>query len=40
MKYMTRSRDCIETNDTRLVKLHEIKEFMFDEFYQKRTNKK
>jgi len=40
MYYITRFRKYIENNGTRLEKLKKIKEFMFDEFYQKRAIEK
>ncbi|CAF4898172.1 unnamed protein product [Rotaria sp. Silwood1] len=40
MYYITRFRKYIEDNGTRLEKLKQIKEFMFNEFYQKRTIEK
>ena len=40
MTYIKRFRKYIESNGTRLGKLKEIKEFMFNEFYVKRTIEK
>ena len=40
MYYITRFRQYIENNDTRLEKLKQIKEFMFNQFYVRRTIKK
>ncbi|CAF3842415.1 unnamed protein product [Rotaria sp. Silwood1] len=40
MYYITRFRQYIENNDTRLEKLNQIKEFMINEFYLKRTVEK
>ena len=40
MYYITRFRQYIENNGTRLEKLKQIKEFMFNEFYLKRTIEK
>ena len=39
-KYITRFREHIENNGTRLRKLEEIKEFIFNEFYLKRATGK
>src|SRR5579862_1653342 len=40
MHYITRFRQYIENNGTRLEKLKQIKEFMFNQFYLKRTIEK
>ena len=40
MHYIPRFRQYIEKNDTRLEKLKQVKEFMFNEFYVKRTIEK
>jgi hypothetical protein len=40
MNYITRFREYIENNGTRSDKLGKIKEFMFDQFYLKRTIEK
>ncbi|CAF4024087.1 unnamed protein product [Rotaria magnacalcarata] len=40
MNYITKFREYIENNGTRLEKLKRIKEFMSDEFYQKRAIEK
>ncbi len=40
MYYITRFREYIQTNGTRLEKLKKIKEFMWDEFYTKRAIEK
>ncbi|CAF1322642.1 unnamed protein product [Rotaria sordida] len=40
MNYITKFREYIENDGTRLEKLKQIKAFMFDEFYLKRTIKK
>ena len=40
MYYITRFRQYIENNGTRLEKLKQIKEFMFNQFYLKRTIEK
>jgi len=40
MNYITRFRDYIEANGTRLEKLKQIKEFMWNEFYVKRAIEK
>ncbi len=37
MHYIPRFRQYIENNGTRLEKLKQVKEFMFNEFYMKRT---
>jgi hypothetical protein len=40
MYYITRFREYIKTNGTKLQKLKQIKEFMWDEFYMKRAIEK
>jgi len=40
MNYITKFREYIENDGTRLEKLKQIKAFMFDEFYLKRTIEK
>ena len=40
MYYITRFREYVEKNGTRLEKLKQTKEFMFEQFYQKRTIEK
>jgi hypothetical protein len=40
MCYITRFREYVEKNGIRLEKLKQIKEFMFEQFYQKRSIEK